>query len=191
MPKRRPRRPLVIAKATRLLNDARLLVGHRSFGSAFALAVLALEEVGKALIDGWNEEAPLGKPRSPSLHIQKQSAAASLLLGKLAVRTFPEGGIADLEGGKLKAVTREFNESAEGRLFAAIRSQQFDWQKQAAIYQEDWLVAVADDFAEEHIASIFQIADDARDVIDDGQIRRAGRAFYEDRLGRAKIVHHP
>ena len=60
MPKRRFRRPLVIANATRLLDDARLLVGHRSFASAFALALLAVEEIGKALIDGWSEEAPLG-----------------------------------------------------------------------------------------------------------------------------------
>jgi hypothetical protein len=184
MPKRRSRESLVLANATRLLNDARILVMHRSFASAFALAVLAVEEIGKALIDGWTAEAPLGKPPSPSAHIQKQMAVASLLFGGLAVKTFPEGAIADLEGDKLTAVTRMFNESDEGRLFAAIRDKQLDFRKQAAIYQDDWLIAVADDFAEEHVAAIFKIADDARDVINDGQIRRSGRAFYVDALVR-------
>ena len=70
-----------------------------------------MEEIGKALIDGWSAEAPLGEPRSRSLHIQKQLAVSSLLLGELAVRQFPEGGVADLEGEKLTTVTRIFNES--------------------------------------------------------------------------------
>jgi AbiV family abortive infection protein len=93
------RQNLVMGNATRLLNDARLLVDHRRFASAFALAVLAVEEIGKALIDGWNADAPLAKPMGfQSLHIQKQSAVAALLLGMLAVRMFPEGSIVDLEG---------------------------------------------------------------------------------------------
>lgn len=117
MPNRRSRQALVLANATRLLNDARILVMHRSFASAFALAVLAVEEIGKALMDGWNEHDQLvGKPRSPSLHIQKQTAVASLLLGRLAIRTFPEGAVTDLECHELTAVTRMFNESDEGRL---------------------------------------------------------------------------
>jgi hypothetical protein len=133
MTKRRSRQTLVLANATRLLNDARILVAHRSFASAFALAVLAVEEIGKALIEHWSEDAPLGKAKSASLHIQKQMAVSSLLVGRLAVRTFPEGSIVDLQGNRLKTATRIFNESGEGRLFAAIRDQQFDWRKQAAI----------------------------------------------------------
>jgi AbiV family abortive infection protein len=180
MPKRRARQSLVLTNAARLLNDARILAMHHSFASAFALAVLAGEEIGKALIDGWNEHDQLvGKPRSPSLHIQKQTAVASLLLGTLAIRTFPEGAVTDLECNKLTAVTRMFNESGEGRLLAAIRDKHLDGRKQAAIYQDDWLIAVADDFAEEHVGAIFKIAEEARDVINDSEVRRAGRAFYE------------
>ena len=98
----RSRQTLVLANATRLLNDARILVAHRSFASAFALAVLAVEEIGKALIEHWSEDAPLGKAKSASLHIQKQMAVSSLLVGRLAVRTFPEGSIVDLQGNRLK-----------------------------------------------------------------------------------------
>src|SRR5882762_8780923 len=83
-------------------NDARLLVDNRRFASAFALAVLAMEEIGKALIDGWNSDIPLAKPKGfQSLHIQKQSAVAALLVGMLAVRMFPEGSVVDLEGDRL------------------------------------------------------------------------------------------
>src|SRR3981189_1118586 len=94
------RQTLVLANATRLLSDARLLVEHRRFASGFALAVLGVEEIGKAVMDGWSAEMPRAKPRSASqsAHIQKQGAVASLLLGTLAVRLFPAGSTADLEG---------------------------------------------------------------------------------------------
>jgi AbiV family abortive infection protein len=175
MPKRRS---LTLSNSTRLLNDARLLVDHRRFASAFALAVLGVEEIGKLLLDGWNADAPLAKPKA-SFHIQKQTAVASLLVGALAVRTYPEGSIVDPAGEKLKSLTKMFNESIEGRLFLLIRQQELDKRKQAALYQDDWLTSVADDFAEEHVNSIFKIASDARDAIDDKFIRRVGRAFYE------------
>ena len=146
-----------------------------------------MEEIGKALIDGWSAEAPLGEPRSRSLHIQKQLAVSSLLSGELAVQQFREGGVADLEGEKKTTVTRIFNESDEGQLFQRIRAQQLDFRKQNALYQHDRLAAVTDDFAEEHVASVLQIANNARGVINDGHIRRAGRRVLSDDAGRRII----
>jgi len=97
MADRKSKQALTLSNATRLLNDARVLVDYNRFAGAFALAVLGVEEIGKALIDGWNADAPLAKPKgSQSFHIQKQTAVASLLVGTLAVRTFPDGAIADL-----------------------------------------------------------------------------------------------
>jgi hypothetical protein len=129
-------------------------------------------------------DKPLAKPEeSSTLHIQKQTAVSSLLLGALAVRTYPEGSLVDLADDKLKGLIKMFNESVEGRLFLLIQQQELDKRKQAALYQDDWLTSVADDFAEEHVNSIFKIASDARDAIDDKFIRRvAGRAFYETTL---------
>jgi AbiV family abortive infection protein len=177
------RQTLVLGNATRLLNDARLLVDHRRFASAFALAVLAVEEIGKALIDGWNADTLLAKPTGfQSLHIQKQTAVASLLVGMLAVRMFPEGSIVDLEGDRLTKLNRIFNENDVGKLFCVIQNQELDKRKQSAIYQDDWLTAVADDFAEEHVNGIFKVADEARAAINDQFIRRVGRAFYETTL---------
>jgi AbiV family abortive infection protein len=169
---------LILGNATRLLNDARLLVENGRFASAFALAVLGIEEIGKALIDGWATDAPLAKSKFASLHIQKQSAVASLLVGAFAIRAIHGGSIADLEGERLTALTRKFNESDAGRLFWLIREQELDKRKQNALYQDDFLSNVADDFAEEHVDAIFQIASDATDVITDRHIRVAGRAFY-------------
>jgi AbiV family abortive infection protein len=177
------RQVLVLANSTRLLKDARILVEHRSFASAFALSVLGIEEIGKVLLDGWNADEPLRAPKDRSLHIQKQLAVSSLLLGAMAVRQFPEVGVPDLKGAMLKAVTNVFNESDLGQLFQRIRDQQLDKRKQSAIYQDDWLVEVSDDFAEEHVLSIFGIAQAARDLMNDNGIKRAGRAFYETTLG--------
>ena len=141
-----------------------------------------MEEIGKALIDGWSAEAPLGEPRSRSLHIQKQLAVSSLFLGELAVRQFGEGGVADLEGEKKTTVTRIFNESDEGQLFQRIRAQQLDFRKQNALYQHDRLAAVTDDFAEEHVASVLQIANNARGVINDGTSGGLAGVFYRTTL---------
>jgi AbiV family abortive infection protein len=171
---------LTLSNSTRLLVDAKFLLDNNRFASAFALAVLGVEEIGKVLLDGWNADAPLAKPKGfRSWHIQKQTAVASLLVGALAVRTYPEGSIVDLANDELTSVTRTFNESDEGRLFLVIQQQKLDRRKQAALYQVDWLTSVADDFAEEHVNSIFKIAFDARDAIDDRFIRRVGLAFYE------------
>jgi AbiV family abortive infection protein len=175
------RQTLVLANATRLLNDARLLVEHRRFASAFALAVLAVEEIRKALLDGWDTERPLAKPKTyQSQHIRKQMAVASLLLGTFIVRTYPGDSLAaNLEGDRLTSLTKKFNESPAGQFFLYTHDRELEKRKQNALYQDDWLTAVADDFAEEHVNDIFKIADDARDDLNDDLIRRYGRALYE------------
>jgi AbiV family abortive infection protein len=55
---------LIIANAARLLADAKLLVDHARFASAFALAVLGVEEIGKVALEIWE---PLSRSRSLSL----------------------------------------------------------------------------------------------------------------------------
>ena len=82
-------RTAVIANAARLLQDAKLLVDHTRFASAFALAVLGIEEIGKVVLDIWGSAAPLSKPVvRRSTHIRKQAAVSSLLLAAFAVREF-------------------------------------------------------------------------------------------------------
>jgi hypothetical protein len=42
--------------------DAKLLADHKRFASAFALAVLGIEEIGKVVLDLWGRAGPLSKP---------------------------------------------------------------------------------------------------------------------------------
>src|SRR5262249_52278852 len=153
---------LICSNASRLLDDAQLLLYHRRYANAFALAVLGIEEIGKAILKKWEEERPFSKPRrSESAHLQKQTAVASLLTGALFVRMFGEPP--DPRAVDIAAVTKAFSESEEGRVFLAIRARYLEKRKQSALYQDDdMLTAVEDDFAEMHVGSIFKIATEAQ-----------------------------
>jgi AbiV family abortive infection protein len=62
---------LILGNATRLLNDARLLVDHHRYASAFALALLG-EEIGKMLLKSWEAERPLAKKNSRLIYANKR-----------------------------------------------------------------------------------------------------------------------
>jgi AbiV family abortive infection protein len=170
---------LILGNATRLLDDARLLVDHHRYASAFALAVLGVEEIGKALIKDWEVNKPLAKSKErQSLHVRKQTAVASLLLGALMVRVFPSG--VDWKTLDVDTVTKTFNDSDEGHLFALIRDNNLERRKQGALYQDDdLLTAVEDEYAELHVGGILKIASDATQAIGNDVTRAVARAFYE------------
>ena len=66
---------LILGNATRLLDDARLLADNRRYASAFALALLGVEEIGKVLLRSCEAEQPLAKPKkwqSPRIRRSKQ-----------------------------------------------------------------------------------------------------------------------
>src|SRR5258705_10391873 len=71
--------PLIMQNAARLLADAKLLADHARFASAFALAVLGVEEIGKVILNVWASAEQFSKPvirRTP--HVRKQAAVGSL-----------------------------------------------------------------------------------------------------------------
>jgi hypothetical protein len=79
---------LIMANAARLLADAKLLANHTRFASAFALAVLGVEEIGKVILDIWETAEPLPTPKiRKSSHLRKQSAVGSVLLASFALST--------------------------------------------------------------------------------------------------------
>jgi AbiV family abortive infection protein len=170
---------LILGNATRLLNDARLLVDHHRYASAFALAVLGVEEIGKALIKDWEVNKPLAKSKEwQSLHVRKQTAVASLLLGALTVRMFPSG--VDGKTLDVDAVTKTFNESDEGHLFALIRDNNLERRKQGALYQDnDLLTSIEEEYAELHVGGVLKIASDAQQALANHAARAVARAFYE------------
>jgi AbiV family abortive infection protein len=170
---------LILGNATRLLDDARLLVDHQRYASAFALALLGVEEIGKVLLTSWEAEKPLAKAkvwRSP--HIQKQAAVANLLVGALLARTFPHG--VDWKTLDTGLLTNVFNDSDEGQILALIREGHLDRRKQNALYlDDDQITAVEDQFAELQIDGILKIAGDAQEALASPFSRLAGRSFYE------------
>lgn len=128
----------ILDNARRLVADALLLVEHGRHRTAFAVAVIALEEVGKIVVRRWRTmDKPLTAKRR-SLHLSKQCAVASLLV---AARLRPQ------------LHDRDRSRAALGRLVAAsaatfLVSEEGDWQlsaevglvdrrKQAALYRDE------------------------------------------------------
>src|SRR4029077_10964525 len=111
----------------------------RRFASAFALAVLGIEEIGKVILDIWESAAPLSKPVvRRSAHIRKQAAVSSLLLGSFAVREF--GTVVDDANEELvQRVAEAFRLSDEGRFMSHVRIGALDKTKQLGFYRDDWL----------------------------------------------------
>jgi AbiV family abortive infection protein len=169
---------LILGNATRLLDDARLLVEHGRYASAFALALLGFEEIGKVLLKSWEAEKPLAKAKVwRSQHIQKQAAVATLLNGALLARMFPR---VDWKTIDFDAVTKAFNDSDEGQILALIREGHLDRRKQNALYLDDDLItAVEERFAEMHVGGMLKLASDAQEALASPFNRTAGRAFYE------------
>jgi AbiV family abortive infection protein len=74
----------IIHNAIRLLGDVKLLADHERWPSAVALASLAAEEIGKVIVRRWEQDGDK-LPRRGSRHVQKQAAAAHLLLARATI----------------------------------------------------------------------------------------------------------
>lgn len=175
-------RTAVIANAARLLQDATLLAEHTRFASAFALAVLGVEEIGKVILDMWGSPAPLSKPTiRRTAHIRKQAAVSSLLLGSFAVREFGTA-VDDANEELVQRVAEAFRLSPEGQLMAQVHGGALDKTKQLGLYRDDWMTDAslhADQFSNTDVDAILSIARRAIDVVGDARIMRTGRAIYE------------
>jgi AbiV family abortive infection protein len=118
----------VVLNATRLAEDARLLTDHERYASAYALAILSFEEIGKMLIKLW------GLPGSKG-HISKQRAVASLLMAEGVVKKF--GPLRDMEREELVRVANAVSESDAGQLAQIVETTFIDKAKQFALYHHD------------------------------------------------------
>ncbi len=175
---------LIIENAARLLRDAKLLVDHKRFACAFALAVLGVEEIGKVVLDIWERGGPLSKAIvRRTVHIRKQAAVGSLMLASFAVEKF---GAIDAEvpitEDLLKRVSEAFQDSREGQFLAHVQGGILEKTKHIGIYRDDWLTAAslhADQFNEMDVISMFETARRAISVVGDERIMRTGRAIYE------------
>jgi AbiV family abortive infection protein len=128
---------LIIANANRLLWDAKLLTDHARFASAFALAVLGLEEIGKVILDIWGSDQALSKPViRRTAHVRKQAAIGSLLLALFAVDKF---GDLDADGpvtdDLIRRVGAAFRSSDEGQFLSHIQGGDLQTRKTTAFIE--------------------------------------------------------
>jgi AbiV family abortive infection protein len=176
-------RTLIMANAARLLGDAKLLADHNRFASAFALAVLGVEEIGKVILDIWETGKSLPKPKiRKSSHLRKQSAVGSVLLASFAVKECSGIIEAPITDELVEGVARAFHDSLEGRFLGHIATGAFEKTKHLAMYRDEWLTSAslnADQFVKSDVTGILEFARSAVAAFDDARIMRTGRAIYE------------
>jgi AbiV family abortive infection protein len=175
----------IIANAARLLKDAKLLVDHERYASAFALSVLALEEIGKVVLDLWGkpEAPPKLINKRPSAHVKKQAAVSSLLLAESVAKELGEvivSGAADDE--LVERAARFMHESDSGRFHWLVGIGAVDKTKQVALYRDDFYAATgltADGFDGADLEKVFGQRRLAVAAVSDQRVMRIGKAIYE------------
>jgi len=179
-----PYQTAIIANAARLLKDAKLLVDHERYASAFALSVLALEEIGKVVLDLWGKpEASPKLNKRLSAHVKKQAAVSSLLLAESVANELGEvimnGPIND---ELVERVARFMHENKSGRFHWLVGIGAVDKTKQVALYRDDWLEAAglsAEQFSGGDLEELFERCRLAVAAVSDQRVMRVGKAIYE------------
>jgi AbiV family abortive infection protein len=116
----------VFANADRLHTDAELLADHGRHRSSYALALLGIEELGKALIDLWRNDAwwdsPSPSDENPagfSFHVRKQVAFATLLLSGEVLSSMRQRHTEGFDAEKFRAIYKEAYEGEGPGLLVA------------------------------------------------------------------------
>jgi AbiV family abortive infection protein len=171
----------IIANAARLLKDAKLLVDHERYASAFALSVLALEEIGKVVLDLWGQPEAPPKPinKRPSAHVKKQAAVSSLLLAESVTKELGEVIISGAVDDELvERVASFMHESDSGRFHWLVGIGAVDKTKQVALYRDD-LGLSAEGFDGADLEKVVSRCRLAVAAVSDQRVMRVGKAIYE------------
>ncbi|MBX2831154.1 MAG: AbiV family abortive infection protein [Rhodospirillales bacterium] len=180
---KKDRHSKIIKNATRLVADASFLNKHNRHASAFALALLGIEEVGKLILDIWYPDGRIPKQKAlRSFHIQKQYAVAALMLGKqasdfLANELMPDEDSPDLA----EQLAKLFYEGEEGKFSQHVLDGIVDKTKQCAMYFDDQFEAFdisAEQFEHSDVTELLNIAIASTEAIFDNRAMRAGKAIY-------------
>jgi AbiV family abortive infection protein len=119
-----------IANAKRLAHDSRILIAADRPQTSIVLAILAIEELGKALIIAWGVRNLYSKRTHPT-HVEKQSATFALLAGVEATQMTQQ------ELLKINEAGGGFHEMGPlSSQFAFARSGFFDDVRMAATYAD-------------------------------------------------------
>jgi AbiV family abortive infection protein len=169
----------VIASGTRLFEDAKLLVEHSRFAGACRIAILGLEEIGRAILDTWDAVEPLPKPqvrRTAQEH--RQAAVGSALLAAFAIKEFgvPVGDISD---DLIKKIGRAFQHSREARFLRSIGFGMLEKTRQVGLYRDPSNGEPdARLHSREDVECIFEMAKRVLDSFVDGNAMLTALAIY-------------
>jgi AbiV family abortive infection protein len=179
--------------AKRLLRDAKLLSDNKRYASAFALAVLGLEEIGKSILRQWN----LSKYSYG--HLNKQLAVSSLLMADAVMRGVqtPRKGMVDPAevGGPrsdaaLERIIKAAKENEAGRFSKSVDAKALDKMKQLCFYYDGVLEDAGfhpDHFTYADVEPIFKMCVAAvREMEDDQTLVVAKVMFLAKIKGRSK-----
>ena len=178
--------------AKRLLRDAKLLSDNERYASAFALAVLGLEEIGKSILRQWNLSSYFG-------HLNKQLAVSSLLVVDAVIREGqkPRRGMIDpAEVGQpssdaaLERIINAAMESEAGRFSQSVDAKALEKTKQFAFYYDGDLEGAGfhpDHFTYADVEPIFKMCVAAlREMEDDQTLVVAKVRFLAKSKSRSK-----
>jgi AbiV family abortive infection protein len=174
---------LILANAGRLRDDAQFLLDNSRFASAYALAVLSVEEIGRVVLSVWG----IGDQLS---HLHKQAAVCSVLVALYAMKQFPDvftGKVAQIPDDMIETITQAFNDSDEGKLLHLIINHTFNKSKQRAMYQDEWPTPVWGHFGELNVQSIFEIGDTAMSACPHEDVVRLGRIIFTGKKSELRI----
>ena len=183
--------------AKRLLRDAKLLSDNKRYASAFAVAVLGLEEIGKSILRQWNLS------NYSSGHLNKQLAVSSLLIVDAVIREGqkPRRGMIDpAEAGPhsdaaLERIIKAAMESEAGRFSQLVDAKALDKIKQFCFYYDGVLEDEGfhpDQFTYADVERIFKMCVAALREMEDNQTLVVAKVlFLAKSNSRSKIIRIP
>jgi AbiV len=180
--------------AKRLLRDAKLLSDNKRHASAFALAVLGLEEIGKSILRLWDLSD------YSSGHLHKQLAVSSLLMADAVIREaqkprglgmiHPTSRSRSLPPGVLESIIKTAMESEAGCFSQSLDTKAVDAMKRFAFYYDGVLEGAGfhpDQFTYAAVEPIFKMCVAALREIEDDQTTEVAKAlFLAKSKGRSK-----
>lgn len=173
----------IVSNAVRLLKDAKLLVDNERYASAFALSVLALEEIGKVVLDLWDASQSVPKAgKRPSLHLRKQAAVSSLLLAQYTTKELDDlVSSGPMTSELIERVARAMYESEAGRFARLVDVGAVDKTKLIAFYRDGWLESAglhAGQFEASDVTQLFEKCRAAIAALGDSKTMHVGRAIW-------------
>ena len=172
----------VFCHAMRLFNDAAYLRDDARYASAYALALLALEEVGKAILECW-QLPPLAKLSvKGSAHLRKQTAATTVVLAHAITHRFIGPELAGMELIAARDMLARFIAgSSEGRDMDHAAIGVLDRIKHIALYRDEnatELGLTPERIGASDVNEIIDMGATAAEGLGDEATMEIGRAIY-------------